>query len=160
MPLAHRPAPLAPFRGLSDERLPMPQDLHPAAAPAGDPRSGSPAPDLRELGLVHPGPVHANRPSAELVELALAAREGGLTARGALVAYTGSRTGRSPQDRFIVREPSSEGQIAWGAVNRPLDPAAFDRLLAKTAAYLQGRPLFLTDAYAGADPRHRLTVRV
>ncbi len=133
----------------------MPHDLHPLAG-----ATTPPPPELRELGLNHLGPIYANRPAAELVELALARGEGGLTARGALVAYTGSRTGRSPQDRFLVREPSSEAQIAWGGVNRPLDPAAFDRLLAKTAAYLQGRPLFLTDAYAGADPRHRLTVRV
>jgi phosphoenolpyruvate carboxykinase (ATP) len=118
------------------------------------------SPDLRALGLVRSGPVHANCPVAELIELALGRQEGGLTANGAFVAYTGSRTGRSPQDRYIVREPSSEKDIAWGTVNRPLDPAAFDRLLAKTTSYLQARPLFVNDAYACADPRHRLNVRV
>ncbi len=131
--------------------------------PVADPRRGVSAPvspDLRELGLVHPGPVAANRPAAELVELALARQEGGLTAGGALVAYTGNRTGRSPQDRYIVREPGSEGQIAWGAVNRPIDPAVFDRLYARLTAYLQGRPLFLSDLYACADPAYRLNVRV
>jgi phosphoenolpyruvate carboxykinase (ATP) len=122
--------------------------------------TGPSPPDLRQLGLIHTGPVFANRPAAELVELALARNEGGLTADGALVAYTGSRTGRSPHDRFIVREPGSEGQIAWGAVNRPIDPAVFDRLYARVAAYLQGRPLFLSDLYACADPAYRLNVRV
>jgi phosphoenolpyruvate carboxykinase (ATP) len=119
-----------------------------------------PPPDLRDLGLVNLGPVSANRPAAELVELALSRQEGGLTARGALVAYTGSRTGRSPQDRYIVREPGSEAQIDWGKVNRPLDPAAFDRLLARAAAYLQGRPLFISDLQACADPAYRLKVRI
>jgi phosphoenolpyruvate carboxykinase (ATP) len=125
-------------------------------ATAGDKRP----PDLRDLGLVRAGPVYAHRPAAEWVELALARAEGGLAAKGALVAYTGSRTGRSPQDRYIVREPSSENQIAWGGVNRPMEPAAFDRLLAKTAAYLQGRPLFLFDGSACADPAYRLNIRV
>jgi phosphoenolpyruvate carboxykinase (ATP) len=115
---------------------------------------------LSDLGLAHTGHVFANRPAAELVELALARNEGGLTAGGALVAYTGSRTGRSPHDRFIVREPDSEGQIAWGSVNRPIDPGVFDRLLTRVAAYLQGRPLFVSDLYACADPTYRLNVRV
>src|SRR2546421_611260 len=123
-----------------------PRSGYPAATAgaARDPAApGTPPPDLRDLGLTNPGPVHANRPAAELVELALARQEGGLTARGALVAYTGSRTGRSPQDRYVVREPDTEGQIAWGAVNRPVDPAAFDRLVARVTAYPQGRPLFV-----------------
>jgi phosphoenolpyruvate carboxykinase (ATP) len=125
-------------------------------------RSGAapPPPDLRDLGLVHVGPVYANRPPAELVELSVQRQEGGLTSRGALVAYTGSRTGRSPQDRYIVREPGSEAQVAWGNVNRPIDPTTFDRLLARVTAYLQGRPLFVSDLHACADPAYRLNVRV
>jgi phosphoenolpyruvate carboxykinase (ATP) len=119
-----------------------------------------PTPDLSDLGLIPAGPVYANRPAAELVELALSRQEGGLTANGALVSYTGSRTGRSPQDRFIVREPSTESQIAWGNVNRPIEPAVFDRLFARVTAYLQGRPLFLSDLHACADPSYRLNVRV
>jgi phosphoenolpyruvate carboxykinase (ATP) len=122
--------------------------------------AAAPPPDLRDLGLVNPGPVAANRPAAELVELALARHEGGLTARGALVAYTGARTGRSPQDRYVVRDPDTEARIAWGPVNRPMDPAAFDRLLARATAYLQGRPLFVGDLHACADPTYRLNVRV
>ena len=134
---------------------------------AADPSRGASAsgaaatsPDLRYLGLVNTGPVAANRPAAELVELALARQEGGLTAGGALVAYTGSRTGRSPHDRYIVREPGSEGQIDWGGVNRPIEPAVFDRLLARVAAYLQGRPLFVSDLAPVPIPAYRLNVRV
>jgi phosphoenolpyruvate carboxykinase (ATP) len=119
-----------------------------------------PLPDLSDLGLTNPGPVAVNRPAAELVELALARQEGGLTADGALVCYTGSRTGRSPHDRYIVPESDNEGQIAWGGVNRPMEPAVFDRLLARVTAYLQGRPLYVNDLHACADPAYRLNVRV
>ena len=132
----------------------MPADSQPAPAPVTAP------PELRKLGLIHLGPVFANRSTAELVELAVSRSEGTLTDRGALVAYTGSRTGRSPQDRYIVRDPETEWQLDWGTVNRPLEPDAFERLLLKTAAYLQGRPLFVNDGFACADPRHRLNVRV
>jgi phosphoenolpyruvate carboxykinase (ATP) len=116
--------------------------------------------DLRALGIAHPGRVHANLVPARLTEAALERREAVLTAAGALAAYTGSRTGRSPRDRYIVREPVSDSQIAWGKVNQPIDPARFDRLYDLTAAYLQNRELFVQDGYAGADPAHRLSVRV
>jgi phosphoenolpyruvate carboxykinase (ATP) len=116
--------------------------------------------DLRAHGLINPGPVHAHLSSAALVEHALQRGEGTLTARGALVATTGERTGRSPQDRFIVAESTSRDQIWWGPVNRAMEPAVFDRLLDKTLAYLQGRDLFVTDSWACADPRHRLQVRL
>jgi phosphoenolpyruvate carboxykinase (ATP) len=119
-----------------------------------------PANDLRALGLAHPGPIHANLAAPPLVEAALARREAVLTDAGALATYTGPRTGRSPKDRFIVREPGSAEQIDWGKINQPIEPAACDRLLALTTAYLQNRELFVTDGYAGADPAHRLGVRV
>src|SRR5439155_3601921 len=127
---------------------------------APDPTSLPAASDLRKLGLINLGPVYANCSSAELVERAVLRGEGTLTDRGALVAYTGKHTGRSPQDRYIVHEPGSEWQLDWGTVNRPMEPDAFERLLVKTTAYLQGRPLFITDGYACADPRHRLNIRV
>lgn len=117
-------------------------------------------PQLRELGLQNAGPIHANRSSAELVELALARGEGSLTAQGALVAYTGSRTGRSPQDRYVIPESGKESEIAWGNVNRKIDPTTFDRLMNQVTSYLQGRPLFVSDLAACADPKYRMTVRV
>jgi phosphoenolpyruvate carboxykinase (ATP) len=120
----------------------------------------SAAPDLRAYGLSNLGQVYWNLSPAVLTEMALSRGEGVLSAKGAFVAYTGSRTGRSPQDRFIVANPESRDQIWWGTVNRPVEPAVFDRMLEKVRAYLQGRDLFVKDLWAGADPRYRLGVRV
>ena len=137
----------------------MRSDLPATASPPGSAGSAPPF-DLRTHGLVNPGGVFANLPAATLVEHALARGEGELSARGALVALTGSRTGRSPRDRFVVADPSTTEQIWWGPVNRPLEPAAFDRLHDRVRGYLQGRDLFVFDGWACADPRHRLSVRV
>ena len=132
-----------------------------AAAANNASQAVRPAPlDLRSQGILNPGKVYANLAPAALTELALARGEGILTSRGALVATTGKRTGRSPRDRFIVREPGSQEAVWWGAVNRPMEPATFDRLLDKVLAYFQKRDLFVVDAAACADPRHRLSVRV
>jgi phosphoenolpyruvate carboxykinase (ATP) len=111
-------------------------------------------------GLEHPGPIHANLAAAALVETSLLRGEGALTDTGALTAYTGKHTGRSPKDRYLVEEPSSAADIDWGVVNQPMTPAAFERLFQRTAAYLRGRDVFVCDAWACADPRHRLTLRV
>jgi phosphoenolpyruvate carboxykinase (ATP) len=111
-------------------------------------------------GLINPGCVHTNLSPAALTEEAVQRDEGILTSTGALVAYTGERTGRSPRDRYVVANPLSKEHIAWGKVNRPLEPAAFNRLLDKVLAYLQGRDLFVVDAWACAEPRYRLPVRV
>jgi phosphoenolpyruvate carboxykinase (ATP) len=73
---------------------------------------------------------------------------------------TGEYTGRSPKDRFLVREPSSEDKIWWGTHNQPIDAARFDTLLARLGAYLQGQDVFVQDCYAGADPEYRLKLRV
>jgi phosphoenolpyruvate carboxykinase (ATP) len=116
--------------------------------------------DLSAHGLINLGKVHVNLSPAVLTEMALARGEGSLGSKGAFVAYTGSRTGRSPQDRFIVATPTARDEIWWGPVNRPMEAAVFDRLFDKVRAYLQGRDLFVKDAWACADPRHRLSVRV
>jgi len=116
--------------------------------------------DLQIPGLVNTGRIHANLAAGPLVEAALAGREGLLADNGALVAYTGARTGRSPKDRYIVAEPSVNSEIWWGPVNRPLDPPVFDRLYNKALGYLQNRDLYVFDGWACADPHHRLNVRV
>jgi phosphoenolpyruvate carboxykinase (ATP) len=117
-------------------------------------------PDLAPLGPSHPGVVYADLSPAALVEHALRRGEGLLTDTGALTATTGVNTGRSPKDRFIVSEPTSEAEVWWGPVNRPMPAAAFDRLFQRVRAYLQGRELFVVDAATCADPEHALPVRV
>jgi phosphoenolpyruvate carboxykinase (ATP) len=118
--------------------------------------------ELISLGITRPGRVHANLTVARLVEEALARGEGILTADGALVARTGKKTGRSPGDKFLVRYDGRESaaRVAWGKVNQPMAPETFERLLARVAAYLQGRDLFVVDAYVGADARYGLPIRL
>jgi phosphoenolpyruvate carboxykinase (ATP) len=115
---------------------------------------------LAELGLTNLSAVHWNLSVPQLVEQAVARNEALLASNGALVAATGSRTGRSPKDKFIVRTPENTGRIAWGKINQPIEPAVFDRFLARVSAYLQGREVFVLDAWVGADPEHRLPIRV
>src|SRR5919197_3970018 len=117
---------------------------------------------LRRIGITRAGRVYANLAVPRLVEEALARGEGLLTAKGALVARTGKSTGRSPGDKFMVQYQgsASAGRIAWGKVNQPIAPELFERLLARVSAYFQGRDLFVVDAYAGADPRFGLPIRI
>ncbi|HXH07288.1 MAG TPA: phosphoenolpyruvate carboxykinase [Vicinamibacterales bacterium] len=119
------------------------------------PRNG-----LEALGLGAAGQVHWNLPVPALYEAAIRRGEGLIAVDGPLVCRTAPHTGRSPNDKFIVREPSSEPHIWWGSVNRPIDEAAFDRLLDDVTSHLAGRELFVQDCYAGADPAHRLRLRI
>ncbi len=111
-------------------------------------------------GITEAGTVHWNLPPARLYEEAIARGEANIAAEGPLVAHTGSHTGRSPNDKFVVKEPSSEADIWWGSTNKPIAPERFEGLLAKAFEYLKGRDLFVFDGYAGADPRYRINVRV
>ena len=104
--------------------------------------------------------VHLNPTTAQLVEIALLRGEGQLTANGALVAKTGERTGRSPNDRFIVKESGSESEIEWGKVNRPFDAGKFDALLGRVEAYLADKELFMSELEVGADDDHYLPIKV
>jgi phosphoenolpyruvate carboxykinase (ATP) len=118
--------------------------------------------DLALVGITRPRHIFANLPAPHLVEQALARGEGVLAANGALVAKTGKRTGRSPGDKFLVKYEGrdSAARIAWGKVNQPIAPEVFAGLRARVNAYLQGRDLFVLDAYAGADPRYALPIRL
>lgn len=116
--------------------------------------------DLAEHGLNTPRPVHWNTAPAELYEHAVRRREGVLTADGSFATVTAPHTGRSPNDKFTVREPSTAADIAWGSVNVPLDEAHFEQLHRNVADYLEGCELFVRDVFAGADPAYRLPVRV
>lgn len=104
--------------------------------------------------------VHANLSVPQLIESAIRRQEGRLTDQGAFRAETGKYTGRSPQDKFIVDEPSVHHKIDWGSVNKPLDVTKFDRLYSDVMEYLTGKELFIFDGFAGADPSHRLPIRV
>jgi phosphoenolpyruvate carboxykinase (ATP) len=104
--------------------------------------------------------VRANLSTAELYEDAIRAGEGVVAAEGPLVVRTGKHTGRSPQDKFIVREPSSEAKVWWGSVNRPISEAHYDRLRARLLDYVGDRTLYAQDCYIGAHPDHRRSLRV
>jgi phosphoenolpyruvate carboxykinase (ATP) len=103
--------------------------------------------------------VYRNLTPSQLYEHAVRRREGVVTPSGPFAAVTSPHTGRSPNDKFIVREPASSDQIWWGKVNQPIDPKLFERLKADVEAHLQGQELFIRDVYAGADPDYRLPIR-
>jgi phosphoenolpyruvate carboxykinase (ATP) len=107
-----------------------------------------------------PERARRNLTAAELYEETIRRKDGVVAEGGALVVRTGQFTGRSPKDKFVVREPSSEKHVWWGEVNRPLDEARFHTLHGRVLAYLQGRELFIQDSYAGADPAFRVPVRL
>src|SRR5215213_464279 len=104
--------------------------------------------------------VRWNLSTAALYEEAVRRSEGLIAADGPLACRTGAHTGRSPNDKFVVQESSCEADIAWGKVNRPMDPAQFDLLHRDLLSSLHGKELFVLDCYAGADPAYRLPVRI
>jgi phosphoenolpyruvate carboxykinase (ATP) len=101
-----------------------------------------------------------NLSDAALYEEAIRRQEGHIAAFGPLVCRTGHHTGRSPGDKFVVREPSAAANIAWGSVNRPMSESHFDALQADFLHALQEKELFVQDCHAGADPQYRLPIRV
>lgn len=112
----------------------------------------SPSDDLQKFQI--------NLSVAQLYEEALRRKEAQLSQTGALVAYTGRYTGRSPQDKFIVKEPSSADKIWWGPVNQPFAPAQFDNLYERLCDYLKTKEIFVQNLAVCAAPRYRLPVRV
>ena len=119
----------------------------------------NPARTLEATGLKGPARIHYNDLEPQLVEKSLRRGESTLGRGGALLVTTGKHTGRSPADRFVVRTPSVEDSI-WWENNHPMEPAAFERLHEDMLAHLKGGEVFVQDLYAGADPAHRLDVRV
>ena len=117
-------------------------------------------PGLEVHGIVNPGRVFWNLSVAALYEEAIDRHEGLIGEGGPLVCLTGQHTGRSPNDKFVVREPLSEEDVWWGKVNRPIAAADFDAVRKALLTYLQGKELFVRDCFAGADPDFRLPIRV
>ena len=95
-----------------------------------------------------------------LWEQAVRNGEGTVGPGGVLVVNTGKYTGRSPKDKFIVREPSSEGDIWWGPVNRSMEQETFNRLLTRVLNHLRAGDVYYRDCWIGADPRYRRRLRV
>ena len=104
--------------------------------------------------------ILANLSTAELVEDAIRSGEGIIAAEGPLVVRTGKHTGRSPEDKFIVDEPTSRDKIWWGKVNRPISEEHYDRLRARLVDYCAERKLYAQDCLIGADPVHQRRLRV
>ena len=115
---------------------------------------------LEAHGLTNLGTVFWNLSTPVLYEKAIKRNEGVISHLGPLAVRTGSYTGRSPNDRFLVEEASSKDKIWWGKFNRPIEESKFDVLFRRLQAYLQGRDVFVQDCYAGADPAFQLPVRI
>ncbi|GAB4297295.1 MAG: phosphoenolpyruvate carboxykinase (ATP) [Ignavibacteriaceae bacterium] len=115
---------------------------------------------LYAQGMVNINEVFYNLSSAALYERAIKAREGHISHLGPLVVRTGSHTGRSPNDKFIVQEETSDKDVWWGKVNRPIPVEKFQKIYDKMMAYIQGKDVYVQDCYAGADPKYRLPIRI
>lgn len=115
---------------------------------------------VADLGLANVAAAYWNLTPAELVEEAITRGEGTLVDSGALAADTGEFTGRSPKDRFVVCDETTENSVWWGDVNIKFDPAKFDLLYNRVCAYLSGKEVFVRDSYACADPTYRMNIRV
>lgn len=116
-------------------------------------------------GLENPGlepkkQIHWNLSPSRLYEESFARGDGQLVHMGAIATVTAPHTGRSPNDRFVVRDETTEGEVDWGAVNVPLTPEHYDALRRDLVHYLNERDLFVRDARAGADETHGINVRV
>ena len=109
--------------------------------------------------LLSEGRTHFNLSPALLVEHSIRRNEAKVASNGALVGYT-NRTGRSPKDKFIVKDEMTAHTVAWGAVNAPFEPEKFDALYERVMEHLRGRELYVQDLYCGADPAYRLPVRI
>jgi phosphoenolpyruvate carboxykinase (ATP) len=115
---------------------------------------------IENHGIQSSGEQYWNLPPAALIEHAVRRGEGELVAGGPFNGITAPHTGRSPNDRFVVREPGSEDKIGWGKVNVPFEADGYDVLRAEVVEYLGDKDLFVRDMWAGADPKYRLGVRV
>jgi len=116
--------------------------------------------DMMSIHLTEFKQIYRNLPVAALVEHAIRNGEAELAANGALVARTGKWTGRSPSDKFIVRNGASEDTVEWGAINQPIDQAHYDALRARVLSYAHDRRMYVLDACVGADPDTQLPIRV
>lgn len=116
--------------------------------------------NLSNNGISNLRLAYWNLPVASLYEESVFRGEGAIVAGGPFVVNTGKHTARSANDKFVVREVSSEGNIWWGVYNRPFETTKFEVLYDRILGFLQGRDVFVQDVYAGADLNYRLPVRI
>src|SRR2546425_2757705 len=115
---------------------------------------------LDQLEIRHLNIAYWNLDTAQLIEHAIRRNEGMLSSGGAFGVNTGQFTGRSPKDKFIVKDELTASTVNWGAVNQPMSSEHFGRLYAKVLAFLQGRDVYIQDCHGGADPAYSLPLRV
>ncbi|NLG72855.1 MAG: phosphoenolpyruvate carboxykinase (ATP) [Chloroflexi bacterium] len=115
---------------------------------------------LENHGLFNLRQVYWNLPVEALYEEAIFRNEGKMARHGPFVVHTGKHTARAANDKFIVREPSTEENVWWGQYNRPYPADRFNELYNRVQGFLQGKDVFVQDCYAGADPDYRLPVRI
>ncbi len=115
---------------------------------------------MADLGLDQLGQVHWNLSPEALVEASLRKGQGVLADNGALAIETGEFTGRSPKDRFIVKDQITSETVDWGEINQPFSALKFDRLFERMQAFMVGKEVYVRDAFAGADSASRLSLRV
>src|SRR6056297_3481905 len=114
---------------------------------------------LKNYGITHEN-IHYQLSPAQLQAITVENKMGVETANGTLAVNTGEFTGRSPKDRFIVKDSITENKVWWGDINIPFDPEKFDALYEKVSDYLSGKEVFARDSYACADDAYRLNIRV
>ncbi len=115
---------------------------------------------LSNHGLTNLHVAYWNLPAEALYEEVVFRGEGCITQQGPLTVHTGRHTARAAADKFVVREPSTEDRIWWGEYNRPFNPDKFNELVSRVQGYLQGRDVFVQDCFVGADPDHRMPIRI
>src|SRR5450432_4020322 len=115
---------------------------------------------LDQHGFRNVNVAYWNLGTAQLLEHAIQRREGSLASGGAFVVHTGQFTGRSPKDKFVVRDETTEANVQWGPVNQPLSQAHFDRLYSKMMAFWQGHDVYVQDCFVGADREYGMPIRV
>lgn len=119
----------------------------------------NPSANLTDLGL-NVAVAHWNLSPEDLVNKTLELGQGELNDTGALCVSTGKFTGRSPKDKFTVKDAITENSVSWGEPNFPMSSEDFDGLYKEVCAYLEGKEVWVRDAYACADPKYRLNIRV
>src|SRR3990167_3293266 len=104
--------------------------------------------------------VHRNLSAKALLNIALARGEGKIAKNGALAVTTGSRTGRSPQDRFIVQDEITINEVNWGSINQPISTECFEKLWQSTQEYFNTQTYFVSDLGVGSDEKYQIPVKV